>query len=297
MKKIFFIPLLFCVLTSKGQETKSLLDDLEDKPAKEFVTGAFKSTRVINAHSIEMVAKGNLDVRILHRFGTIKNGLKDLFGLDFASMRMGFDYGITNNFTVGVGRSTSLKDLDFFGKYRFVQQSKGANSFPFTIVLASGFIITTQESNAAVKPTLTERSSYYFQPLIGRKFSSTFSAQFSPILVVNNYPLNPGDDNEIFGVGGGLRYKVSKRIALTADYQVVIGKLDPAIRNPLSLGMDIETGGHVFQLHFSNATGMNEKSYLTQTTGDFFKGGMRFGFNLSRMFFVGKKKKLVQNPS
>jgi hypothetical protein len=297
MKKIFVLALLFFVTKVNAQEGKSLLDDLEEAPVTEKVTGAFKSTRVINSHSVEMVAKGNLDVRILHRFGTIKSGLKDLFGLDFASMRMGFDYGLTNNFTIGVGRSTSLKDLDFFGKYRFVQQSKGKKSFPFTIVLASGFIITTQESNAPVKPTLTERSSYYFHPLIGRKFSSTFSAQFSPILVVNNYPLNPGDDNEIFGIGGGARYKISKRLALTADYQIVMGKLDPAIRNPLSLGLDIETGGHVFQLHFSNATGMNEKSYLTQTTGDFFRGGMRFGFNLSRMFFVGKKKKLATNPS
>jgi hypothetical protein len=291
MKKYFsFCIAILSFLTSFGQDT-SMLAGLEDKAMVEKISGAFKSTRVINAHSIEMLPKGNLDVRIMHRFGVMKNGIKDLFGLDFASMRMGFDYGITNNITIGVGRSTSLKDIDAFGKIRFLQQTKGGSkNIPVSLALAAGFIITTQEALVAPKPSLTDRSSYYFQALIGRKFSNKFSAQLSPMLVVNNLPLNPTDDNEIFGLGGGLRYKVSKRIAITADYHYVIGKLDAAIRNPLSLGIDIETGGHVFQLHFSNATGMNEKSYLTQTTGDFFNGGMRFGFNLSRIFNVLKKK-------
>ena len=139
--------------------------------------------------------------------------------------------------------------------------------------------------------TVGDRSSYFIQLIAGRKFSSNFSMQISPLLVHNNATLNPTDDNTIFGLGGGLRYKVSKRIALMLDYHHAFGQLDNAITDPLSFGVDIETGGHVFQLHFTNATGMNEKGYLTQTTGKFFKGDIRFGFNLSRIFNVGKKRK------
>ncbi len=274
-----------------AQDTTSLLNGLEEKAAIQKVTGTFKSTRVINAHSTEMLYKGNLDFRIMHRFGVFKNGFKDLFGLDNASMRMSFDYGITDNLMVGLGRSTILKDLDIFVKTRILQQTKGEKQIPLSVLIAAGYIVTTQESFATVKPTFGDRSSYYIQLIAGRKFNSNFSMQLSPLLVHNNATLNPTDDNTIFGLGGGLRYKVSKRIAIMIDYHHAFGQLDKAITDPLSLGVDIETGGHVFQLHFSNATGMNEKGYLTQTTGKYFKGDVRFGFNLSRMFHVGKKRK------
>jgi hypothetical protein len=273
---------------SHAQDTTSVLT-LDEEPEK--VRGAFKSTRVIHAHSIEMLAKGNLDVRILHRFNPVNSGYKTLFGLDNAYMRLGFDYGISNNITIGIGRSTLLKDLDFFAKVRVMQQTKGIKSKPVSIVLVGGYVVTTQDYGATYKPSFTDRSSYYVQGIVGRKFNSTFSAQFSPLLVINGTTLNPTDDNAIVGLGGGLRYKVSKRIALTADYHYAIGELDKSFTNPTSLGIDIETGGHVFQLHFSNAVGMNEKAFLTQTSGDFLKGDIRFGFNLSRMFSVGKKKR------
>ena len=142
-----------------------------------------------------------------------------------------------------------------------------------------------------VKPNFSDRSSYYFQLIVGRKFSSTFSLQLSPILVHSNTAVNAGEDKTIFAMGGGARFKVSKRMALTLDYHHPFGVLSPNNTDPLSLGLDIETGGHVFQLQFSNATGMNERAYITQTTGSFFKGDIRFGFNLSRIFKTGKRKK------
>jgi Membrane bound beta barrel domain (DUF5777) len=117
--------------------------------------------------------------------------------------------------------------------------------------------------------------------------------QLSPIFVHTNFPVVLTDDQNIFALGGGLRYKVSKRMALMLDYHKPFGKLDDSFTAPLSVGVDIETGGHVFQLHFSNATGMNERAYVTQTTGDFFKGDIRFGFNLSRMFKIGKTQKQI----
>jgi hypothetical protein len=292
MKKMI---LFFITALSFGQimaqDSTSMLNGFEDKKVVERVTGTFKSTRVINAHSTEMLHKGELDFRIMHRFGIFRNGFKDLFGLDYASMRMSFDYGINDRLMVGLGRSTILKDLDVFVKARLLQQTKGAKQIPVSLLITAGYIVTTQESFAPVKPTFGDRSSFYVQLIAGRKFNSNFSMQLSPLLVHNNNTLNPTDDNTIFGLGGGLRYKVSKRIALMLDYHHAFGQLDNAITDPLSFGVDIETGGHVFQLHFSNVTGMNEKGYLTQTTGKFFKGDVRFGFNLSRIFNVGKKRK------
>ena len=292
MKKIvFFVFFGLTVGQVMAQDSTNLLNGLEEKAALEKVTGTFKSTRVINAHSTEMLHKGELDFRIMHRFGVFKNGFKDLFGLDYASMRMSFDYGISDKWMVGLGRSTILKDLDVFVKTRILQQTKGQKQVPISLLIAAGYIVTTQQSFAVVKPTFGDRSSFYVQLIAGRKFNKNFSMQLSPLLVHNNSTLNPTDDNTIFGLGGGLRYKVSKRIALMLDYHHAFGQLDNAITDPLSVGVDIETGGHVFQLHFSNVTGMNEKGYLTQTTGNFFKGDVRFGFNLSRIFHVGKKRK------
>jgi Membrane bound beta barrel domain (DUF5777) len=283
--------LCVCFLNASAQN-ESLMVGLEDStPVTQKVTGAFKSTRVIHAHSIEMLAKGNLDFRILHRFGFVSNGIKQFFGLDQASMRMSFDYGITNNLTIGIGRSTFRKEIDMFAKTKILQQTIGAKIMPVSLVVAAGYTVHTDESLPTEKLTTVDRSAYYVQTIIGRKFNSKFSLQLSPIFVHTNFPVVRTDDQNIFALGGGLRYKVSKRMAITLDYHHPFGKLDNSFTNPLSVGVDIETGGHVFQLHFSNTTGMNERAYITQTTGDFFKGDIRFGFNLSRMFKIGKTQK------
>jgi hypothetical protein len=290
MKKIFVACILNSILINSFAQNESLLNGLEDnKPATEKISGAFKSTRVINAHSIEMLAKRNLDVRILHRFGFVSSGVKQLFGLDVASMRLGFDYGITNDLTIGIGRSTYRKEIDAFLKTRLIQQSTGKNAKPFSLIVVGGYTVHTDESFAAVKPNVVDRSAYYLQTIIGRKFNSNFSMQLSPIFVHTNFPFVLTDDQNIFAVGGGLRYKVTKRTALMLDYHHPFGKLSEEFKDPISLGVDIETGGHVFQLHFSNATGMNERAFVTQSTGNFLKGDIRIGFNLSRIFTIKKK--------
>lgn len=287
-KNLLLILFAVCIYTAHAQDG-SLLSGLEDSTVTEKVTGAFKSTRVINAHSTEMLAKGNLDFRILHRFGFVSDGAKTFFGLDAATMRLAFDYGISNNVMIGIGRSTFRKEIDFFAKARILQQATGAKLIPFSLLVAGGYTIYTAENSLLTKPTLTDRSAYYIQTIIGRKFNSKFSLQLSPIFVHTNTPFNLTDNQSIFALGGGMRYKVSKRVALTLDYHHPFGQLADNSTDPLSLGVDIETGGHVFQVHFSNATGMNERAYITQTTGNFFKGDMRLGFNLSRMFKIGKR--------
>lgn len=266
---------------------QSLLNEVAaDVPVTEKVTGAFKSTRVINAHSIEMLHKRNLDFRIMHRFGTVSSGIKELYGLDQASMRLSLDYGITDNTTVGFGRSTLRKELDLFVKTRIIQQTSGAKNIPVSLILAVGGMTRAQQGTFD-SLTFINRSAYYVQMVLGRKFSSIFSLQLSPIVVHTVTPVE-GSDQTIFALGGGARLKVSKRIAFTIDYHHPFGTLNEIYTDPLSVGIDIETGGHVFQLHFSNADGMNERAYITQTHGDFFKGDIRFGFNLSRLFQIGK---------
>lgn len=264
----------------------------EDKPQKQRVKYAFKSPRVINGHSIEFLNPGTMDFRILHRFGQLDQGYKNFFGLDQASMRMSFDFGILHNLMAGVGRSTFKKELDAFVKYAPVRQSTGKGSTPLTVAAVAGI---TMDGLPWADPSrqnfFTSRLAYYFQLLLGRKFSENFSLQLAPTMVHKNLVQQQTDDNDIFGLEVGGRIKLSKRIAFTWDYtHVVRGMPDSGYYHPLSVGFDIETGGHVFQLHFSNATGMNERAFITETTGRFGKGEVRFGFNLSRVFQIKKKK-------
>ncbi len=288
MKNILPILFLCLFLNASSQET-SMLDELSDSvKTTEKVYSIFKSTRVINAHSVDMLHKGNLDFRILHRFGNVDAGLKQFFGLDQASMRIGLDYGISNNFTIGIGRSTFRKELDIFGKIRILQQSTGAKNIPLSVLLAAGAMTWTEESFGADKPGFSERTSYYLQVLAGRKVTDKFSLQISPLWLHSKVPIS-GTQKNMMALGGGARYKISKRMALTMDYHYVLNGLTLQNTNPLSVGVDIETGGHVFQLHFSNSTGMNERAYINETYGEFFKGEIRFGFNLSRIFQLGKR--------
>lgn len=298
MKKVtLFTGIVFClsVLNILKAQDNDLLKLVEDaKPRKEVVKNAFKSTRVINGQCIEFSRPGTMDVRILHRFGQLDQGYKNFFGLDQASMRLGFDFGIAQNLMGGIGRSTFKKELDAFIKYAPFQQSTGEHSFPLTIALASGITMNGLDwPDPTRKNYFSSRLAYYFQTIIGRKISGGVTLQFTPTLVHKNLVRLENDPNDIYSLGIGGRLKLSKRIAFTWDYFYVFNPLtDNVYHNPLSVGFDIETGGHVFQLHFSNAVGMNEPTFITETTGDWSKGEIRFGFNLSRVFQL-KKKKLV----
>jgi len=286
-KSIAFSVLYFIAAITYAQEG-GLLKELDPEPQKQYVTNAFKSSRVINGHSMEMIGAGVLDFRILHRFGQVDQGLYEVFGLDQASMRIGFDYGLSRNLTIGIGRSTLRKEFDGFLKYRLVQQSEGEKSFPFSFILVAGSAINTLKSIDSVKQSLNSRVSYNYQGIIGRKFNSRISLQLTPTLIYRNF-VEAGDKNEIFSLGFGGRFKLSKRMAFVWDYFAnMAGFPKERSENPLSLGIDIETGGHVFQLHFSNAAGMNERAFITETTGKWSKGDIRFGFNLSRVFTIRK---------
>ncbi len=296
MKKIFYVIFtlnIFSFLPTKLFAQDDLLAMVgEDKPTKELVKYAFKSPRVINAHSMEFLNPGTLDFRILHRFGQLDQGYKNFFGLDQASMRMGFDYGIAKSLMVGLGRSTFKKEVDGYLKFAPIRQATGHHSFPFSVVAVAGMTInTTPFADTSIQNYFTSRLAYYFQLIIGRKFSESFTLQFSPTMVHNNIVPLSTQPNDIYALGIGGRLKLSKRLALTWDYSYLFNGIEQNINyNPLSVGIDIETGGHVFQLHFSNTTGMNERAFITETTNTWGKGEIRFGFNLSRVFQIKKKK-------
>jgi len=277
----------------KAQEEDLLsLVGSDEKPEKQYVDYAFKSSRVIMSHSMELIRPGVMDLRILHRFGNINKGIYEMFGLDNASMRLGFDFGLSKNLMIGIGRSTNKKELDGFFKYRLIHQSHGPGSIPFSLLFVGGSSMTLLKfTDTTRKNYFSSRLGYYGQMILGRKFSESFSLQFMPTVVHRNLVPRPEDPNDVFAAGIATRVKLSKRISLNVDYYYRLNP-NPAdgTKNPLSVGFDIETGGHVFQLHFTNASGMNEKVFLLETTNDWAKGDIQFGFNISRSFQLKKKK-------
>ena len=282
--------LLLAFISTKAfaQDTTDLMKQLgEDQPQKELVYGSFKSSRVIMSQSVEMLRAGVLDFRILHRFGKVNGGFYEFFGLDGpATVRLGLDYGLTNNFSIGIGRSAYKKELDGFLKFRPLQQSTGPNASPVSIVAVAGL---TYAADTVTKRTHTaDRFANYWQVLIGRKFSEAVTFQIMPTLLHRNFVLQ-GEHNDLFAEGVGGRVKLSRRISLNVDYYYVFNQ-SPGMRNPLSIGFDIETGGHVFQLHFTNAMGINERSFLSETADNWGDGDIQFGFNISRSFQIKKRK-------
>jgi uncharacterized beta barrel domain-containing protein DUF5777 len=262
-----------------------------DKPEKQYVDYAFKSTRVIMSHSMELLKPGTMDFRILHRFGNVNQGGYQFFGLDQATMRLGFDFGITKNFMLGIGRSTNKKEFDGFLKYRLIHQAEGPGSLPFSLVIVAGSTLQTLKwDHPEQKNYFSSRLAYYGQLIIGRKLSDGVTLQVSPTVLHRNLVATVNDPNDLYAVGVGGRFKLTKRMSFNFDYYYRINpnKFD-GTHNPLSIGIDIETGGHVFQLHLTNAIGMNERIFLTETTNDWVKGDIQLGFNLSRTFQLKKK--------
>lgn len=298
MKKIvkrIFLPIILIVnLNALFAQDVDLLQLVEDKkPKKEYVDYAFKSPRVIMAHSLEMIHPGVLDFRILHRFGNVNRGLYEFFGLDQATMRIGLDYGVSKNFTIGAGRSTYKKELDGYLKYRLIHQAKGPGSLPFSVIAVAGSTMNMLKwDDPTRKNYYTSRLAYYYQLVIGRKFSEGFSLQVVPTMLHRNLVATADDPHDLYAIGAGTRIKLTKRMSFNIDYFYVMNQ-NPALhlQNPFSVGFDIETGGHVFQFHVTNASGMNERAFLSETSNNWGKGDIQIGFNISRAFQIKKNKK------
>lgn len=270
-----------------------LLSD-DEEPQTEYVKASFKTNKVINAHSLENTAGGVLDVKISHRFGYLNSGWENFFGIDNATVRLGVDYGITDWLAIGAGRSSFEKLYDGYVKAKILRQSTGGKrNMPITLAyLATMAVKTTDWSNPERKNYFTSRLFFTHQLIIGRKFSEGFSMQVMPTLVHRNLVTSTDEKNDVIVLGVAARQKLNKRIAINAEYFYILpNQVNEDIKNSLSLGVDIETGGHVFQLHFTNSNAMIEKGFMTETIGDFFKGDIHFGFNISRVFTLNKPKK------
>lgn len=292
-KFAFLLFLTVCSGIARAQEEDLLgLVGGNEEPKKEYVEYAFKSSRVIMSHSLEIIRPGVMDFRILHRFGNLNKGAYEFFGLDNATMRMGFDFGITRNFMVGVGRSTNRKELDGFLKYRLIHQARGPRALPFSMLFVAGSTMSLLKfADTSRKNYFSSRLAFYGQAIVGRKFSEGFSLQLMPTVVHRNLVATASDPSDLFALGVGTRLKLSRRISLNVDYYYRVNpNSKDGTKNPLSVGFDIETGGHVFQVHFTNAIGMNERVFLAETTNDWAKGDIQFGFNISRAFQIRKRK-------
>ncbi len=271
---------------------KMLEEETEKDKKPDYATATFKTTRLINGHSVENVAEGVLDFRISHRFGYVNGGAYELFGLDEASMRLGLDYGLTNRWMIGIGRSTYQKQYDGFTKYKLLRQSSGTRVMPVTLsAIASMMYKSLKDENPDRENYVTSKLFYSGQLLIGRKFNESLSLQLMPTIIHYNLVQGVNDPNDVFAIGAGGRMKLSKRVSLNLEYyyQLPDYKL-PGTTNSLAIGVDIETGGHVFQLYCTNSTGMTERTYISETTGNFFEGDIRLGFTISRVFTVKKPK-------
>jgi hypothetical protein len=276
---------------------KMLEEETKDENAIDYTTATFKTTRLINGHSIENVAPGVLDFRISHRFGYISGGSYELWGLDEASMRLGFDYGLTNWWMIGIGRSTYQKQYDAFTKLKLLRQSTGSRTMPVTVSAVGSMMYKSLHFEDPARENYYTSNMYYAgQILIGRKFSEALSLQIMPSFVHYNIVPLATDPNDILALGVGGRVKLSKRTSLNVEYYYQLpGYKFEGTENSLAIGFDIETGGHVFQLYCTNSTGMTERTFIAETTGDFFSGDIRLGFTISRVFTVKKPKELKQS--
>ncbi|MFM7222762.1 MAG: DUF5777 family beta-barrel protein [Bacteroidota bacterium] len=295
--KSAWLVLMIAVAPFSTQAQIDLFAEKEEE-VTDIVTATFKTTRVVNGHSIENVGKGILDFRILHRFGQFSDGAYNLFGLDQASIRLGLDYGITKNWMVGIGRSTFEKQYDAFTKVRILSQTTGGRQFPLSLSYAATVIYkSVKNPTTTYVPYQSDRLSYAHQLIIARKFGDYFSFQVTPTYFHYNLVQTQSTPNDFMSVGLASRIRISKRVNLTGEYYYRVNKLpNPDYKDALSIGFDIETGGHVFQLHMTNSTGMTERTFIHETTGEWGKGNIRFGFNVSRVFTIVKPKEF-RNPA
>ena len=284
----FFFPLLLLA-------QNDLLKEIDDKSMESTANPAFKALKIVNFESTKLIGKGDFYLIISHRFDYLDQGIKEFFGLDNAFTQLKFAYGITDKFTIQAARSGFQKTYDLGLKYLIISQK--TNGSPVAIAFFNSLAANT-ELDKANYPSLDfqDRLSYVSQLLISRKITDKLSLEVAPtffhegflveILDENNNVVTPNPQNKNqFAVGIGGRYKLSKRLSLNMDYGAHLNRASQSVfKNPLSVGLDIDTGGHIFQVLFTNSKAMHEAGFLGHTTGDWGKGEISFGFNLIRVF-------------
>lgn len=279
MKNFCCILFMFPVLCFAQDD---LLAGMDSISKNEPVESAFKALKIVNIESTKLAAKGDFYFIVAHRFSSVKDGFEGSYGLDNAVTQLKFLYGLRKWLTISAARSEQA--FDFSVKYKLQEQFK--NGFPVAIVgfNSLGFNNLLKENNYP-KMHFNDRMIYVSQLLISRKCNDRLSLEAAPTFFHENFVIDDAQDNSQFAMGLGGRYKLTNRLSINVDYAAHLNRASGSIyRDPLSVGVDLETGGHVFQMHFSNSQGIHEAGFLGQTTGDWSTGDVFFGFNLVRVF-------------
>lgn len=291
--RYIFILSLSALIATAQEDIFDLLD--EETASTQYTYATFKGTKLLNGQTNETPGKGVLQYIISHRFGSFTDEyLYNFFGLDNAHIRMQLDYGFTDRLNVGIGRSSVLKTSDAFIKYRALRQKSGANAFPFSITLYSAFNYRGARYTDGLDHYMSDRLSYHHQAVFARKFNKNLSLILAPSIVHWNLVPGPEDPNDTYHLFIGGRYKLNNRIALTSEYAFSSnrsygsGAAEERFHNPLSVGVDIETGGHVFQFHLSNTRAMSDPLWMAQNPYSAANGSLFLGFNISRVFTVSQ---------
>ncbi len=292
-----FVCSIALLLASAGslQAQEDLLKELENSQPEttDYALATFKGTRLLNGHSIETKSRGDLEFIFAHRFGAVNEGIYEFFGLDEAYVRLGLDYGLTDNLSASIGRNSVDKTVDGYLKYKLARQRTGASNFPVSMTILGGtaYKASPKKDQTPDGFRAVDRLAYVGQLLVARKISPRLSLQLAPTIIHKNAVDQRLEDNTQFSVGAGGRFKLTKSVALTGEYyhRLNVPELNPYY-NTFGLGVDIETGGHVFQLVFTNTTGLTERAFITETEGDFSNGDIHFGFNVTRTFQLKRKK-------
>lgn len=275
----FLLPALsFAQMERERAVTKRPVDDI------------FWSPNLVTQATVKNLSKGMLNVNIKHAFGFIDDGANDLFGLDEqVNVRLGVDYGITDKISVGFGRQSDAKVFDLRTKINIIEQMSD-DSVPLFIAWKGSVARTTAENNLDFEDDL----SYFTSVMFARKFGDKLSLQVAPMFTHFNTVIRPREGDELldaennhYAIGLGLSYKINKTFAINIDYLPVIGERTDNTDNTFSIGLDVETGGHVFQMFFASTRWHTEDYAIARNESQFFENEIRFGFNINRVFGLG----------
>lgn len=289
------LSLIFILISILASAQDDLLNELTKEPVANETIATFKGSRIINLQSVETRPKGTLEFIFSHRFGRINQGAYTLWGLDDAYVRLGLEYGITDKLGVGLGRNSIDKSFDAFMRYKVLAQQPGKMPVTVTALGTLNYRSSPKKDESIVPIMAKDRISYVGQLLIARKFTPGLSLQVNPIFVHRNTVDQQVENNDDFALGIAGRQKISRSMALTAEYLVRLNHKEnnaPVYEryNAIGFGLDIETGGHVFQLIFTNSLGLIERAVVAETSGNFWDGDIHFGFNVTRTFQLSRKK-------
>lgn len=292
---IYILTTLAFYNVTQAQGTEDLLNMVDEKPKKEYTSATFKTTRLINFHTVEVLSRRSLDFRISHRFGDFNSGAYNAWGVDGgANIRLGLEYCHGSRLMFGIGRTSGKKIADGFLKYRLLKQTTKGGGMPVSVTLFTGVYHTFMQNvvldGINKYQTIPDRLSFCHQIMIGRKFNSRFSFQLTGAMIHTNLVEKLTDKNDCFIAGAVTRFKFAKRQAITLEYGYRVNKYSrDRYYDSFGVGYDLETGGHVFQLHFTNSFGLTEDQYFMYTNTSWENWGIRLGFNISRVFTLQRK--------